>query len=124
MRAMVVENTLPFGSLRLPSRRRNEEGGVQHVQTTMGTREIAEELLRGIPADVALIASEDDATISYAVVKPSRGWKLSRIVFAKDSLEKLAHDADRDVKIDYIRRDLFRAATRRRQYVYPRPFAA
>lgn len=108
MRATVQNDTTTFRGLRVK----------------LETHELVDELLRGFPSDAALIATEDDETIAYSLMNAPRDWKLRRIVFVKDSLRKLAHDADRDVKIDYIRRDLFRAATRRRQYVYPRPFAA
>ena len=53
-------------------------------------------------------------------IEPRPGWKLRRVVFSRLSLGRLAADHDREVKLDYLRRDLLRCAPHRAEYRYPR----
>jgi hypothetical protein len=81
-------------------------------------REIASEILRVLPAEPR-VQFEDRDTITYALPH-SCGLKLATIVFAKRSLRKLDLDPAREVKIEYLQRDLVRSSTRRSEYRYPR----
>ena len=47
------------------------------------------------------------------------GTRLRNVVFARPCLQKLADDSVRDIKIDYLRRDLERVSKKRDTYVYP-----
>jgi hypothetical protein len=83
-------------------------------------REIANEILQVLPG-APRVQSEDRDTITYAL-PTAFGLKLATIVFAKRSLRKLEVDPARDVKIDYLQRDLIRCAKRRTEYRYPHTF--
>jgi hypothetical protein len=48
------------------------------------------------------------------------GLKLHTIVLKRSSLRRLAGDPDRELKLDYLRRDLLDSATRRGEFRYPR----
>jgi hypothetical protein len=62
--------------------------------------------------------TEDDGTIRVQL-HGGAGWKLSTIVFSRDGLRRLQNDPDRDVKIEYLQRDIARAARSRSEYRYP-----
>jgi hypothetical protein len=80
--------------------------------------EIAEEILNAIPTEAEL-QSKDRRTLRYCI-RRRHGWKLSSIVFSRESLRKLAADANRDVKIEYLQREIASVLERRATYVYPR----
>lgn len=61
--------------------------------------------------------TEDAETIRFRIRKP--GWKLSSIIFSKRALRKLVSDPHREVKLEYLRRDIARQAGSRREYRYP-----
>ncbi|HEX7809737.1 MAG TPA: hypothetical protein VF608_13465, partial [Thermoanaerobaculia bacterium] len=50
--------------------------------------------------------------------------KLTTIVLSRRSLRKLADDPARDVKIEYLQRDLLQTAGLRAEFRYPRPHVA
>ena len=77
----------------------------------------------GILSAVALrveCARERDA-ICYAV--RSRSFKLRSIVLNRGALRRLLTATNGAVKIEYLSRDLLRAATDRAEYRYPRRLA-
>lgn len=83
-------------------------------------KRLAEEILGVLPeGSVARACSDDPATIRFAV--RSAGLKLRAVVLNRSSLRRLVSDPARDIKIEYLKRDLLRSATRRAEYVYPRP---
>ncbi len=92
-----------------------------HATTTTIT-EIARQIVGVIPTAVEL-QSEDQRTIRYRV-KRGFGWRLATVILAKASLRKLAADPHRDVKIEYLRRDLMNSAERRKEFRYPRTMAS
>lgn len=70
-----------------------------------------------------IVADGDEAgTLRFRVVES--GWKLATIVFAKDSLRNLARDPQREIKIQFLQRDLLRSATSRRTFTYPHSLRA
>ena len=79
---------------------------------------IAEEILRVLPADIARACSPEKHLIRYTVV--AEGLKLRTIVFSRESLRRLLEDPARDVKIEYLQRDLIRTAAWRSEFRYPR----
>ena len=91
--------------------------------STMKTNDeirIAEEIVSVLPAGtVARVCSDDRETVRYAVRAP--GMRLRTIVFRRDSLRRLLQDVLRAIKVDYLRRDLERTASRRSEFQYPLP---
>ena len=79
---------------------------------------IAEEIVGVLPAGVARACSPERDTIRYTV--RSAGMKLKSIVLKRSSLRKLMEDPARDVKLEYLKRDLLDSASRRGEFRYPR----
>ena len=79
---------------------------------------IAEEIVSVLPAGVARACSPEKDTIHYTV--RAAGLKLQTIVLKRSSLRRLAADPDREIKLDYLKRDLLESATRRGEFRYPR----
>jgi hypothetical protein len=81
--------------------------------------ELASLLLRSVGrAAEGAILTEDDATVQFRL--PNRpGRKLATVVFGKESLRKLLADPAADVKLEYLKRDLQRAAMERRVFRFP-----
>jgi hypothetical protein len=86
-------------------------------ETVTDETRIAQEIIGALPAgSVTRLVSDDRDTLRYAVA----GMKLRSIVFNRQSLRKLALDAARAVKIEYLQRDLVRSAKKRAEFRYPR----
>lgn len=66
--------------------------------------------------------SDDRDAIRFAV--RSSTLKLRTIVLRRAALRRLLGDAARDVKVEYLQRDLLRSASQRAEYFYPRPSVA
>jgi hypothetical protein len=79
---------------------------------------IAEEIVGVLPAGVARACSPEKDTIRYTV--RAAGMKLKTIVLSRASLRRLMEDPARDVKIEYLRRDLVLSASQRKEFSYPR----
>jgi len=79
---------------------------------------IADEIVSVLPAGIARACSPDRDSIRYTV--RSEGMKLRTIVLRRASLQKLAEDADRAVKVEYLQRDLLDSAAKRVEFRYPR----
>ena len=80
---------------------------------------LAEQIISVLPAGVARAFSADRETIRYAV--RADGLKLRTIVLCRESLRRLLDDPVRDVKVEYLQRDLIRSASSRSEFRYPRP---
>jgi hypothetical protein len=81
---------------------------------------IADEIVRVLPeGSVVRVCSDDRESIRYAVRDAS--LKLHSIVLRRSSLRKLINDPARNVKVEYLGRELSQAATQRSEYRYPRP---
>ncbi len=78
-------------------------------------REVVAPIANGAGADCI---AEDDGTIRVEL-RGGTGWKLSSIVFSREGLRRLQTDPDRKVKIEYLQRDIARAARSRSEYRYP-----
>jgi hypothetical protein len=78
-------------------------------------REVIAPIVGGTPA--ACIA-EQDGTIRCEL-RGGPGCKLSSVVFSCEGLRRLQTDPDREVKIEYLQRDIARAARSRTEYRYP-----
>jgi hypothetical protein len=82
--------------------------------------EIAEAIVDALEdAAVVRVSSDDPDAIRYAV--RATGVPLQLVVLGRDALRKLAADPLRQVKLDYLRRDLTRSMNHRAEFVYPRP---
>jgi hypothetical protein len=79
---------------------------------------IAEEIVSIFPAGVARACSADHDTIRFVV--RDAALKLRTIILNRASLRRLINDPLRDVKIEYLQRDLAASAARRAEFRYPR----
>lgn len=80
---------------------------------------IAEEIVSVLPAGtVVRICSDDRESILYAV--RAEDCRLQRVVLSRKSLQRLAADPAYDVKVEYLQRELVRAAGQRAEFRYPR----
>ena len=79
---------------------------------------IAAEIVSIFPAGVARAFSGDRKNIRFAV--RGEGLKLRSIVLSRASLRRLAADPARDVKVEYLQRELLSAASQRAEFRYPR----
>jgi hypothetical protein len=80
---------------------------------------MAEEIVKILPAGVAREFSAERDAIRYAV--RADGMKLRTIVLKRASLRRLIDDPARDVKVEYLQRELMDAASHRAEFRYPRP---
>ena len=87
-------------------------------RTTNEESRIAEEIVSVLPAGVARACSPEKHTIRYSV--RAEGMKLRTIVFSRESLRRLIEDPAREVKVEYLKRDLTAAASQRNEFRYPR----
>lgn len=85
---------------------------------TYDEAKIADAIVNILPAGIARVCSADRDTIRYAL--RAEGMKLRSIILSRRSLRRLIDDAARDVKIDYLQRDLLRSAATRAEFRYPR----
>jgi hypothetical protein len=80
---------------------------------------VAEEIVSVLPAGSFMrVCSDDRAAIRFAV--RSKDLKLRSVVLSRASLRKLINDPAREVKIEYLQRDLASSAKRRGEFRYPR----
>jgi hypothetical protein len=80
---------------------------------------IAEEILGVLPdGSVARVCSDDRESLRFSV--SSATIKLRSVVLDRESLQRLASDPNRAVKIEYLQRDLDASASRRAEFRYPR----
>lgn len=80
--------------------------------------EVAAKILGVLPPDSVAFDRDDGRLLHYRIEGPA-SWRLRSVVFAKESLRRLVDDPAAEVKIDYLQRDLLRAAGSRRDFVYP-----
>ncbi len=83
-------------------------------------REVVAPIVEGARTDCV---AEDDGTIRVRL-RGTPGWKLSSIVFSREGLRRLHDDPNRDVKVEYLQKDIARAARSRKEYRYPHRFEA
>ena len=79
---------------------------------------IAEEIVGVLGAGVARACSAERDSVRYAV--RAEGMKLQSIVLSRRSLRRLLNDPAREVKIEYLKRDLLQSVGARREFRYPR----
>lgn len=88
----------------------------------MDETQLAEEIVSVLEPSALRACSPERDVIRYAV--RSAAMKLRTIIFNRAALRRLLSDAAALVKIDYLKRDLLRAAEQRGEYRYPRPAVA
>jgi hypothetical protein len=85
---------------------------------TKNEMNVAEEIVSVLPSgSVARVCSDDRETIRYAV--RSTDLPLREIVLRRTSLKRLIEDPARNVKVEYLQRELLRSAARRNRFEYP-----
>jgi hypothetical protein len=89
------------------------------MSRTYDETRIAEQIVSVLPAGVARELSTEKENVRYAV-RDTR-MKLRTIVMSRISLRRLIDDPARDVKIEYLQRDLMETAAQRTEFRYPRP---
>jgi hypothetical protein len=85
-------------------------------QTTMEMT-LAAELVDGLAPDSSETRVESDRIL---VRLRKHGWKLTHLIFSKESLRRLAEDRHREIKMEYLEREIEQMAGLRRTYAYPR----
>jgi hypothetical protein len=88
------------------------------MTTNTDETRIADEIVSVFPAGVAREFSSERGTVRYAV--RAEGMKLRTIVLNRASLRKLMDDPAREIKVEYLQRELLEAATQRCEFRYPR----
>jgi hypothetical protein len=83
-------------------------------------REVVAPIADGAQTDCV---AQDEETIRVQLLG-TPGWKLSSIVFSREGLRRLWDDPDREVKIEYLQKDIARTARTRSEYRYPHRIAA
>ena len=78
-------------------------------------KQVIAPIIDGAPA---YCVAAEDGTIRCEL-RGGPGCKLSSIVFSSEGLRRLQADPQRDVKIEYLQRDIARAARSRSEYRYP-----
>jgi hypothetical protein len=79
---------------------------------------IADEIVSVLDPAVVRACSEVRDAIRYAV--RGKSLKLRSILLRRDALRRLLTDPARSVKIEYLKRELLRAALHRLEFRYPR----
>jgi hypothetical protein len=79
---------------------------------------LAEEIVSTLDAEAVRVCSDDRDSIRFSI--RSAGMKLRSIVLRRWALRRLLHDPAGPVKIEYLQRELRRAAGQRVEYAYPR----
>lgn len=83
---------------------------------------LAEEIVSALEPSALRDCSSERDVIRFAI--RGRALKLRTVTFSRAALRRLLQDAAALVKIDYLKRDLVRMASRRTEYSYPRPATA
>ncbi|MBV9497294.1 MAG: hypothetical protein JOZ54_23865 [Acidobacteria bacterium] len=85
---------------------------------TKNEMNVAEEIVSVLPSgSVARVCSDDRETIRFAV--RSADLPLREIILRRSSLRRLIEDPARNVKVEYLQRELIRSAGRRARFEYP-----
>lgn len=80
---------------------------------------IAQEIVSVLPeGSAARVCSDEHDAVRFVV--NAEGLKLRSIVLDRESLRRLVADPAREVKIEYLQRDLRTSAGRRAEFRYPR----
>jgi hypothetical protein len=79
---------------------------------------LAEAIVGALDADAVRVCSDDRDSIRFAI--RAAGMKLRSIVLDRAALRRLLSDLTGAVKVEYLQRDLVRAAAQRVEYSYPR----
>lgn len=96
-------------------------GGIpKMIQVTSREHEIAEQIVKPLDRDNAIDFTSDDERMIYYRLRKRFGWRMTSIVLSKDALRNLEDDPQREVKIEYLQRDLERSVGERKEFRYPR----
>ena len=90
---------------------------MSRVTLNLDENKLAELIVSGVGADAVRVCSDDRDSLRFAVVSPE--LKLRSVVLGRAALRRLLADPAALVKIEYLQRELQRAATQRIEYAYP-----
>lgn len=90
---------------------------MSRVTLNLDENKLAELIVSGVGATAVRVCSSDRDSVRFAVSSPD--WKLRSVVLGRAALRRLLTDPAALVKIEYLRRELLEAATRRKEYAYP-----
>ena len=79
---------------------------------------IAQEIVSVLPAESVVRVAADEHTLRYVVSNAT--MRLRSVVLCRASLSRLSGDPLRNIKIEYLQRDLLRSAMKRAEFRYPR----
>ncbi len=79
---------------------------------------LAREVLSEFSDDSIILEEIDEALVRFRL-DAGENQTLEHVIFARPCLQKLAGDPVKDVKIEYLRRDIERSAAHRQTYAYP-----
>lgn len=88
------------------------------TRKTSDESRIAEEIMSVLPAGIARAVTDDRDSLRFSV--RAKNLRLRSIVFCRASLRRLLHDPLREVKVEYLQRDLLQSAEKRAEFRYPR----
>lgn len=101
---------------------RQPVGASDEAGYTSFSYRLAQEILSAVPAGAVSRLEDYPDRIQVRIV-PGDGGRLQRVILGRESLEKLAADPQRDVKVEYLKRELAQAVSSRRIWAYPRTLA-
>lgn len=82
--------------------------------------ELAEDLVESLQPRVSAESVTEDDEIIRIRLRESDGLRLSSLIFSRAALRRLHADPNRRIKLEYLQREIARAAGTRREYRYPR----
>lgn len=92
----------------------------QTLDTIDPERLVIARLTEALAPAVIGVRRQDADQIELSVSRD--GWRLSTIVLAREAAGRLWFDRLREIKLDYLVRDIERVASRRARWTYPRLF--
>ena len=92
---------------------------IEHSQTE---RELVLAIVRVLPHAAGARVAQEDGEVIAIELPDHKGAMLRLAVFSKAAVGDLLDDESRDVKVEYLQRDIRRAARSRREFRYPRQF--
>jgi len=93
------------------------------AENTQEARELVLTIVRVLPHSAGARVAQDDAEVIAIELPDRKGERLRRALFSRAAVGELLADASREVKVEYLQREISQAArSRRHEYRYPRHF--
>ncbi len=112
-----------FGEVPLPRSRILWQRADVRLPTPVATSEtqLAEEIVGALGVDAVRVCTDDRSSIRFAI--HSARVKLRSVILRRGALRRLLSDPAGQVKIEYLLRELRRAASKEVEFVFPRKIA-